>query len=444
VTIDDGPSAVALARACVYHSVGFDLRNLAGALLRPEPERTVEGERDVERFEDAFASYVGARHCRAFAYARSAVHFALATQAFDPGSEIIMSPITIKPMMDAVLSLGLRPVFVDLDPDSLIFDPADFDAMVGPRTRAVLLTYLFGVAADPRPIISRCRERGIFVIEDFSHNLGAAVDGRQLGTFGDVGVYSCSPTKTLDAYGGGLAVTDSADLAEKLAARQVELPHPPPSRVRPKIVRDLLLNVMSRQLVWSAFGFPLVRTLRRHAPHLELALTAGPQRHRPTRQLAPDAFERLSPRQARAGLAVLPTVADGDEVRRANNAQLHTALRSVGARFPLGTAGARHVYWQSVVDVEDASVVQAALARHGVDAGTTNLSLVAELGVYPEYERPCPTARRVKESGLYLPAHVRVGARGLRRVAAALVAVLGGPARARQGVQHGYDTRNRG
>lgn len=435
---------MALARACVYHSIGFDLRNLAGALLRPEAERTVAGERDVERFEEAFAAYVGARHCRAFAYARSAVHFALAAQSFEPGSEIIMPPITIKPMLDAVLSLGLRPVFVDLDPDTLIFDPADFDEMVGPQTRAVLLTYLFGVAADPRPIIDRCRERGIFVIEDFSHDLGATVDGRQLGTFGDVGVYSCSPTKTLDAYGGGLAVTDSADLADALAARQRELPHPPASRIRPKIVHDLLLNLMSRGLVWTVFGFPLVRMLRRYAPHLEVALAAGPQRHRPTRQLAPDAFERLSPRQARAGLAVLPGVARGDETRRANNALLQTALRSVGARFPLGTAGARHVYWQSVVDVDDPSAVQAALARHGVDAGTTNLLLVAELGVYPDYERPCPTARRVKESGLFLPAHVRVGARGLRRVADALVAVLGAPARSGQSGRHGDGTRNPG
>lgn len=435
---------MALARACVYHSVGFDLRNLAGALLRPESERTVSGERDVERFEDAFAACVGARHCIAFAYARSAVHFALAAQAFDPGSEVIMSPITIKPMLDAVLSLGLRPVFVDIDPDSLIFDLADFDEMVGPQTRAVLLTYLFGVAADPRPIITRCRERGIFVIEDFSHNLGAAIDGRQLGTFGDVGVYSCSPTKTLDAYGGGLAVTDSAQLADDLAARQQQLPHPPPRRVRPKILRDLLLNVMSRKAVWTVVGFPLVRTLRRRAPHLELALTAGPQNHKPTRKLAPDAFERLSARQARAGLAVLPAVARGDEIRRANNAQLQTALRSAGARYPQGAPGGRHVYWQSVVDVEDASMVQAALARWGVDSGTTNLPLIAELGVYPEYERPCPTARRVKESGLYVPAHVRVGSRGLRRVAAALVAVLGERARLGQGVQVGDDTRNWG
>lgn len=434
---------MALARACVYHSVGFDLRNLAGAVLRPESERTIAGERDVERFEDAFAAHVGARHCIAFAYARSAVHFALAAQAFDPGSEIIMPPITIKPMMDAVLSLGLRPVFVDVDPDSLIFDLADFDEMVGPRTRAVLLTYLFGVAADPRPIIARCRERGIFVIEDFSHNLGAAIDGRQLGTFGDVGVYSCSPTKTLDAYGGGLAVTDSARLADELAARQQQLPHPPARRVRPKILRDLLLNVMSRKAVWSVFGFPLVRTLRRRAPQLELALTAGPQNHEPTSELGPDAFERLSARQARAGLDVLAAVARGDETRRANNAQLQTALRSVGARYPLGAPGGRHVYWQSVVDVEDASTVQAALAQWGVDSGTTNLPLIAELGVYPEYERPCPAARRVKESALYLPAHVRVGARGLRRVAAAIVAVLGERALVGQGVPHGDDMRER-
>jgi len=414
---------MAIARACVSHPVGFDIRNLAGAVLDAR-RGPVPGGPAVAAFERAFAAHVGAGSCVAHAFARSAVHSALRSQDLPEGSEVIMPPITIKPMVDAVLSLGLVPVFVDLDPDTLLFDLAAFDAALTKRTRAVLLTYLFGLAADPRDLVARARTAGLFVVEDFSHDLGASVDGHPLGRFGDVGVYSCSMTKTLDAYGGGLAVTDDPELAQRLRTARDALPPGDPARLRSKVAQTLVLNIGSRRAAWTLVGFPIIRAVRRLAPEREAAL-AGPRSHEPTGGLAPEAFEQMTPRQARAGLALLSTVASGDDRRRANAEVLEAAYRQIGARHPVGSRGGTPVYWQSVVYVDDVAAAQAAMARDRVDTATTNLPLVAELGVYPEHDRPCPVARRVREHALYVPAHARLTPRQLARVSRAVVRRLG-------------------
>ncbi|MFZ2604500.1 MAG: DegT/DnrJ/EryC1/StrS family aminotransferase, partial [Candidatus Microthrix parvicella] len=230
----------------------FDVRNLVTSSVATLRSQGPPDDQVVETFERRFAEHVGAAHCVSFAFARTAVHQALESQALPHGSEVLMPPITISPMMDAVLSLGLRPVFVDIDPNSLIFDVEAFERAITPNTRAALITYLFGIAADPTPLIEVAARAGLFVIEDFSHNLGASVGGRSLGTFGDVGVYSCSATKTLDAYGGGLAVTNSTSLAGLLRTAQRRLPHPPARRVPPKVLVDLAWNAGSHKSMWSA------------------------------------------------------------------------------------------------------------------------------------------------------------------------------------------------
>lgn len=417
---------MAIARARVYHSVPFDVRNLVTSSVATLRSQGPPDDQVVETFERRFAEHVGAAHCVSFAFARTAVHQALESQALAHGSEVLMPPITISPMMDAVLSLGLRPVFVDIDPNSLIFDVEAFERAITPNTRAALITYLFGIAADPTPLIEVAARAGLFVIEDFSHNLGASVGGRSLGTFGDVGVYSCSATKTLDAYGGGLAVTNSTSLAGLLRTAQRRLPHPPARRVPPKVLVDLAWNAGSHKSMWSAVAFPLIRALRRWAPGVEDAISGANTPGAGTGELAPEAFERLSAHQARVGLAVLPSVEPGNEQRRRDAERLRGALRGLGCSVPQGAPAGVHVFWQTVVVVDDPAGFQRALARLGIDTAPTNLPLLSDGGLYPDVAKSCTVAERIKQRAFYVPMNNRMSRRDRARVTDAVVQVLGG------------------
>ena len=240
-----------IPRAIVYHSLGFDIKNLLSShrgLDRCSPQ---DADASIHEFETRFGEYVGAKHAIAFPFARTALYFTLKSQGFALGSEIIMPPITIKPMLDVVVNLGLKPVFVDLDRDTLCFDLEKLEEAISERTQTILVTYLFGVVPDVERLMQLCRKHGLFVVEDFSHSLNAKFKDKKLGTFGDVGIYSCSVTKTLDAYGGGLAVTDDDQIATALKSAKATLISTPSKRLRAKIRTSLFYNLATRRLVFT-------------------------------------------------------------------------------------------------------------------------------------------------------------------------------------------------
>jgi dTDP-4-amino-4,6-dideoxygalactose transaminase len=334
-----------------------------------------------------------------------------------PGSEVVLPPITIQPMVDAVRSVGCRPVVVDIDPGTLLFDPEQLAQHLSERTRVVMITYLFGIASDPTPIIDAARAIGARVVEDFSHNLGASVHGRPVGTFGDVGIYSTSATKTLDTYGGGLAVTDDEELAAKLRRAQGQLRATPRSRLLAKVSGTLLWNVTSSRTAWTLATFPLVRWLRRRHPGVELAISGARKPPSGSTGPADPWFERFTAQQAAAGLELLPEVAATDRIRVANAEQIRATLRYLGVPVPAGSLGGQHVHWQCVAYIEDVERVQQGLAADGFDTAGTNLRLVCECE--PSSCRH-PVGRAVKRHALYLPCHPGVRASSLHRLTRSL------------------------
>lgn len=415
---------MAIPRAIVYHDLAFDLRYLLHT-LRPGDARTA-GEA-VARFERAFARRIGRDSAVAFPFARTAVHAALAAQRFPEGSEVILPPITIWPMVEIVVALQLRPVFVDIELRTLGFDLDALKRAITPRTRAVLSTPLFGVVPPMDALMTIAREHELFVIEDFSHALNARYGDRMLGAFGDVGVYSSSATKTLDTYGGGMAVTDDPSLAESLRERTAQLAATPYRRLRLKVLKDLVWNVATRRPPFTLAVHPLLRLLRRLGPDWERRLLGMRMRHQRLDSLPDSWFESLTELQAGAGLERLERLDAEDQKRRSNVARLREGVEGFAAVTPVELPPARNVYWQCVLLAPHAGRAVDILTRHGIDTGTTNLNLVSGLGLYPEFEMPCPNAERVKRDGLFIPAHHRLSEGDLRRVERGLAEVLASP-----------------
>ncbi len=411
---------MAIPRSIIYHPVSFDVRNYIATFR--DPNRISEGQatEKVAEFERAFARYMGVSSAHAFPYARTALYFALKAQNFEPGSEIIMPPITIKPMMDIVISLGLKPVFADIEIDTLCFDLEELKKAINPKTRAVLVTYLFGIAPNMDPLMALCREHDLFVVEDFSHALNASWKDKKLGTFGNVGIYSCSRTKTLDAYGGGLAVTNDPVLAKRLEEAKSSLRPTPPARLRAKITETLITNVATRRPVFTAAVAPMLLLVGKINPEKEKALTGARQNLKPDTVLPEEYFEQFTQAQAEAGLAMLEKVEREDAKRISNVAELRRPLVALGEPCARTIKHGRSVYWQFVVFAPDAARFRKALASRGIDTGTTNLSLVCGLGIYPEYEKKCANAERVKNNAMYIPIYPRLGGRVLEHIIEAI------------------------
>ena len=170
-----------------------------------------------EAFERELAAYLGAREAVAVANGTEAIQLALEALGVGAGDEVITSPLTAAFTALAVMRAGARPVFADLDPETLNVAPDAVAAAVSPRTKAILPVHLYGHPADLGALGELGRARGIPVIEDACQAIGAEYQGRRVGALTGVGALSFYPTKNLGALGdGGAVVVQEAEVAARL------------------------------------------------------------------------------------------------------------------------------------------------------------------------------------------------------------------------------------
>ncbi|APW59907.1 DegT/DnrJ/EryC1/StrS family aminotransferase [Paludisphaera borealis] len=171
----------------------------------------------VAGFEEAFAAFVGARHCVGVNSGTSALHLALICAGVGPGDEVITVPMTFVATSWAVSYVGATPVFVDVDLATLTMDVRQVERRITNRTRAILPVHLYGQSADMGPLLEIGRRHGIPVVEDAAQAHGARCQERAAGTMGLCGCFSFYPGKNLGACGeAGAVVTNDADVAARL------------------------------------------------------------------------------------------------------------------------------------------------------------------------------------------------------------------------------------
>ncbi len=174
---------------------------------------------EVEAFEREFAAFVGAAECVAVGNGTDALELALRALGVGAGAAVATVANAGMYATTAIRAAGARPAYVDVDPPTLLMDPAALAAGLAASTRAAVVTHLYGRMADVDRLGRIARERGVALIEDCAQAHGAKSGGRMAGTHGTLGCYSFYPTKNLGALGdAGAIVTGDRDLAAKLRA----------------------------------------------------------------------------------------------------------------------------------------------------------------------------------------------------------------------------------
>jgi dTDP-4-amino-4,6-dideoxygalactose transaminase len=168
-------------------------------------------------FERRFADYVGTRHAIAVSSGTAALHLALLAVECGPGDEVVLPSLNFVACANAVVHTGARPVFCDIAGSvDLNLDPDDLAGAVGPATKAIVALHYGGYPCAIERVVEIAREHGAAVIEDAAHALGAGVNGRACGTFGEIGCFSFFSNKNLPVGEGGMLATDDDALAERL------------------------------------------------------------------------------------------------------------------------------------------------------------------------------------------------------------------------------------
>jgi len=165
-------------------------------------------------FESAFAEYIGKRRAVAVGSGTSGLFLSLLALGIGPGDEVITTPFTFIASAACVMMVGARPVFVDIDPESLNIDAAGIEAAVTDRTKAVIPVEVFGNPAGFDSICEAAGRHNLPVIEDSCEALGSALKGKKAGTFGTMSVFAFYPNKQITTGEGGMILTDEDDLAD--------------------------------------------------------------------------------------------------------------------------------------------------------------------------------------------------------------------------------------
>ena len=289
----------------------------------------------AKRFEEEFSRYVGARHAVAVNSCTAALHLALLAHGIGPGDEVVTSSMTWSATANMIEVTGAKPVFADVDRDTLQVTPETVAAAVTERTRAILPVHFAGQACDLDGLAANATPRGLTIIQDAAHAVGTEFCGRRIGSDGISACFSFHPIKNITTGEGGMITTDSDELAEKL--------------------RLLRFHGVNRD-AWSRYG-------KVDSPRYET--------------VTPGWKYNLSDLQAALGIHQLAKL-DGFIQRRTHLAELyHAQIAGIDGVKPLGRAvgTSRHAWHLFVVTIEpdrfgcDRDRFMQSMAQHGVGTG---------------------------------------------------------------------------
>jgi len=303
--------------------------------------RFVLGE-EVERFEDEWASYVGAPFAVGVASGTDALSIALGALGVGTGDEVVTAANTCVPTVAGIEASGATPVLADVEPVTRTLDPERLAEALSPRTKAIVPVHLYGQCAELDPILELARARGLFVVEDCAQSHGARYGDRRAGSLGDAAAFSFYPTKNLGAAGDAGAV----------------------------IARDG--HVAERARLLRNFG------------------ESGRFRH-----LTRGRNSRLDALQAAILRAKLPLLEGWNERRRELAGRYTEALAGTALELPAEAPGRRHVYHLYVVRAPERDRFRAALGERGVE---TDVHYPLPVHRQPAYAGLTPAGRGLEVS----------------------------------------------
>ena len=383
---------------------GTDLGDLRLALrLLLQPGRLIQGP-VIETYERAFAAEVGAQCAVSFASGRVALYAILRALGVGQGDDVLLSVPTHIVVANAIRYVGARPVFVDCDPATYGMDLDMAERLITPASRVLLVQHTFGIPIDLDHASELARRRGLVLVEDCVHALGARYGGRSVGSVGRAAFFSTEETKTITSTMGGMAVTNDPDLGARMRDIQAEAEWPSRSLTARFVAKLAWRHVLTQPDI-HPYTKPLYMFLRR------AGFVPGPtsmteaQGDRPAHYL-----QRLTNAQAALALRQLRRLEANVAHRNAAAAVYERRLRPAGLRLTDPPPGAIPVYLRYPVWVRDRdATVRAAASRAMLGRWFTS---VLEECVRPEdggyVPGLAPHAEEAARHLINLPTHRRV------------------------------------
>ena len=169
----------------------------------------------TEQFEEEIKKLTGSKYAIAYTNGTAALFACIVNLGIGAGDEVIVPNMTFVATSNAVLMAGAKPVFCEVDKNTLCIDPEQILKLITPQTKAIMPVHLYGQSADMHRIMEIAKENNLYVVEDAAQGVGVKFDNKHVGTYGDLGILSFYGNKTITCGEGGVILTDDKDLRDK-------------------------------------------------------------------------------------------------------------------------------------------------------------------------------------------------------------------------------------
>ncbi|MBI4136547.1 aminotransferase class I/II-fold pyridoxal phosphate-dependent enzyme [Candidatus Roizmanbacteria bacterium] len=357
----------------------------------------------TELVEDWFRDRFKTDTVYSFNSGRTALYAILKSCAIGPGDEVIVQAFTCVAVPEVVMWVGAKPLYVDID-DSYNIDPSKLEKLITKKTKAVIVQHTFGIPADIKKIRKICEKHSLILIEDCAHALGATVDGKLVGSFGDAAFFSFGRDKVVSSVFGGIAILSSKFKVqnEKLQTFHEKLSYPSFFWIKQQLLHPVMLNLFILPWYDSGIGKAVLVLFQK------LKLLSFPIEKCEYTGNMPGGFLKKYPN----GLAIL-ALNQLKKLDRFNKRRISIArqyFRGLSLKGQSLQKGA--IYLRYPLQLPSRNIIVKIARKEGILLGNWYHNVIDPADCYPlsvgYTMRSCPNAEKLADGIINLPTHPRM------------------------------------
>jgi dTDP-4-amino-4,6-dideoxygalactose transaminase len=354
----------------------------------------VDLQHEVDQFEAEFARFIGARHAVAVSSGTNALATALSALGVGPGQEVIVPAYLWVSVVAAVVNQGAIPVLADVD-DTFCLDPAEVERQITARTAGIILVHMSGAPGNAEAIQRIAREHNIFLLEDCAQCAGGSINGRRVGTFGDMGIFSFQMNKNMTCGEGGCVVTNNPELHQRaFACHDLGYTRDQNGRLR---FDDAALSLWGRGCRMDELRGAIARVQLRKLPNTIATMHRSKYRIREALAAYPGVkLRRIIDPDGDTGCFLITTYPDPATAKQVNQALIEEGITTYpqGVSNVVMTSWGLHLYYN----------IKSLVNKTSVDRAGTPWSLAENAGLARDYSKgTCPRADGLFETSILLP-----------------------------------------
>ena len=365
-------------------------------------------------FEDRFARYIGCKHAISVSSGKMALNLILKTLLLNPGEEIIVPAFTVPEVIDIIINRKLRPVFVDIEFETYNIDPDLLEKKISVKTKAILLTHIFGQSSQIERIISIAKKYKLEIIEDAAQACGAEYKNKKIGSFGRVGYFSFGSLKNLNTVGGGMIVTNDTALAEKIRQKIGNFRRPSLIKCISDFLCTIVISILTHPVLFSLLTYPLLCLLR----FTKYKNASFFQQAEFTKEKIDKDKVKYANFQAAIGVIQLKNIKEYN-TKKQHNAYLFNRLLKEEKQiktFP-ELKDSNNVYLNYVIRVDNRDKLIKRLFLKGIYLSKGAIRSCPNIKRFSEFYSPCPKSLILEKQNIYLPIHPLIREKDVFRIA---------------------------